>query len=331
MTPNAASPDLVAPPSIGVGLALEDWTGDARYFEYTQAADPIGAGFTPRVPIQDFPAASPADPTGVRHLDLSAALGLTDGAATSPGLLASFLTVRAGDQVTTTALATSELYCVLWGAGTTESEHGSIGWGEGDVFVLPAGAAATHTASADAAIYWVTDEPMLRYLGVAPTGPRFAPTHFPGERNRAELEAVANAPGAEHRNRISVLLANAEQTQTLTATHVLWAMYGRLPVGAVQRPHRHQSVALDLIIDCDPGCYSLVGAEVDAKGHIVDPVRVDWEPAGAFVTPPGMWHAHYNESSRPAHLFPVQDAGLQTYLRSLDITFVGQRSTTGQG
>ena len=43
---------------------------------------------------------------------------------------------------------------------------------------------------------------------------------------------------------------------------------------------------------------------------------------GAFVTPPGLWHAHVNESGAPAHLFPVQDAGLHTYLRSLDIRFV---------
>ncbi len=325
MTPPPTSSDLAPPPAIGVGAALEDWTGDARYFEYTQAADPIGAGFTPPVPIHEFTAASRTDPTGTRALDLAAELGVVTGAATSPGLLASFLTVRAGDQVQTTALATSELYCVLWGAGTTTSDHGSIAWTEGDVFVLPAGTAATHIASQDASIYWVTDEPLLRYLGVAPAGPRFRPTHFTGARNRAELEAVAQAPGAASRNRISVLLANAEQTQTLTATPVLWAMYGRLPVGAVQRPHRHQSVALDLIIDCQPGCYTLVGADVDDHGQIVDPVRVDWEPAGAFVTPPGMWHAHFNESDRPAHLFPVQDAGLQTYLRSLDITFVGQR------
>ena len=43
--------------------------------------------------------------------------------------------------------------------------------------------------------------------------------------------------------------------------------------------------------------------------------------SSAFVTPPGQWHAHFNESGHPAHLLPVQDAGLQTYMRSLDIHF----------
>ena len=41
----------------------------------------------------------------------------------------------------------------------------------------------------------------------------------------------------------------------------------------------------------------------------------------AFVTPPGLWHAHFNQSGAPAHLIPIQDAGLHTYLRTLDIRF----------
>lgn len=36
---------------------------------------------------------------------------------------------------------------------------------------------------------------------------------------------------------------------------------------------------------------------------------------------PGLWHSHHNESGRPAYLVPIQDAGLHTYLRSLDIRF----------
>ena len=128
-------------------------------------------------------------------------------------------------------------------------------------------------------------------------------------------------PEARRRSRISVLLANRACDPTLTATPTLWAMFGILPAGDIQVPHRHQSVALDLIIDCQPGCYTLVGKALDEGGRIVDPERVDWKPASAFVTPPGLWHAHYNESGDPAYLLPIQDAGLQTYLRTLDIRF----------
>jgi gentisate 1,2-dioxygenase len=98
-------------------------------------------------------------------------------------------------------------------------------------------------------------------------------------------------------------------------------MYGVLPAGTVQLPHRHQSAALDLIIDCQPGCYTLLGEALDSKGNIVNPHRADWETASGFVTPPGWWHTHYNESGADAHLLPIQDAGLQTWMRSLDIRF----------
>lgn len=141
---------------------------------------------------------------------------------------------------------------------------------------------------------------------------RFAPTRYPAERALEELAAVANDPHAAERNRISVLLANRTQDQTLTVTHVQWAMFGVPPKSQFQPPHRHQSVALDFVLDCQPGCYTLLG-NMDDEGNLVDVQRVDWEPGAAFVTPPGMWRSHHNESGADAHIIPIQDAGLHTY------------------
>jgi gentisate 1,2-dioxygenase len=317
----------VTEPALPVGVAVEDWTGDARFHEYTRAANPVGRS-TPLIPVEAFPAALHRDaPTGVVPLDLSGPLGIEGYPATSPALLASFVTVRAGESLVTEPRATSELYVVMRGAGATELDgdgDAAVAWAEGDVFALPGGHRATHRATADATLYWVTDEPLLRYLGVAPVERRLRPTLWPAARNAEELAKVAADPAAERRNRVSILLANADQDQTLTATHVLWAMVGLLPVDAVQKPHRHQSVALDLILDCRPGCYTLVGPRLADDGSIVEARRVDWEPGGAFVTPPGWWHAHHNESGAEAHLLPVQDAGLHTHLRTLDIRF-GER------
>ena len=110
----------VAEPSLPVGLALEDWTGDARFHEYTRAANPVGRT-TPLIPVEQFPASLHRDAaTGVVPLDLSGPLGIADGPATSPALLASFATVRAGEALVTEPRATSELYVVMRGAGTTE-------------------------------------------------------------------------------------------------------------------------------------------------------------------------------------------------------------------
>jgi gentisate 1,2-dioxygenase len=306
--------------AIQIGLAEEDWTGDARFFEYHQAVDPIRSGTISTVPLRQFTAAVGGS-TGVTLLDLSDDLG-TPWPATSPALLASFVTVAAGDRLHLAPVATSELYYVLRGAGRTVIDDGVIGWEEGDVVVLPGGSGADHEATADATLYHVSDAPLLAYLGVRPVQGRFAPTRFGRSRLTEELDRVASAPDAATRNRVSILLGNAEQTQTLTVTHTLWAMLGLVPAGAVQLPHRHQSVALDLVVACRPGCYTLLGEQVDPDTRtLLDPVRVDWEPGAAFVTPPGMWHSHHNESGQPARILPIQDAGLHTYLRTLDIRF----------
>jgi len=64
-------------------------------------------------------------------------------------------------------------------------------------------------------------------------------------------------------------------------------MYGVLPAGTVQLPHRHQSVALDLIIDCQPGCYSLVGEDLTARGRSSNRF-VPWKTASGFVNAAGL-------------------------------------------
>lgn len=304
-----------------VDIDDEDWSGESRYFEYSRAANPVGSGRIPPVAMARFPAERHrAVATGILPFDLSEQLGMSTP-ATSPALLASFVRIAPGESVETAPVATSELYCVVDGAGSSTVDGRELHWSKGDFFVLPANCRTTHRASADTTIYWVTDEPLLRHLGVAPTERRFAPTRFPAARVQAELDDVENSPRATDRNRLSILLNTTPNDMTQTVTHVLWAMYGLLPVDAVQRPHRHQSVALDLVGDCAPGCYTLVGRSIDENGDIVDPIRVDWEPHSAFVTPPGLWHAHYNESGERAWIIPIQDAGLQTHLRSLDIRF----------
>ncbi len=337
--------DVPQGPTVLVGEATEDWTGDAVFYEYSTAADPLASGATSPVPVHAFPAAvHVGGPTRLVPLDLSAQLDVAYP-ATSPGLLASFVVIRPGERLVTEPEATSELYHCLRGNGRTDLATGGPGgpgvagadsaggagvpdrmsWVQGDFFVLPAGYTCDHAGGPEGALlYRVTDAPLLRYLGATATQPRFAPTLYDGAEALARLAEVEADPAAEGRSRISILLGNTATPRTLTVTHTLWAMLGVLPARRVQRPHRHQSVALDLIIGCQPGCYSLVGPRLDATGSIVDPVRVDWEPGGAFVTPPGLWHSHHNESGRPAHLVPIQDAGLHTYLRSLDIRFTAR-------
>ncbi|BBP78207.1 hypothetical protein PHLH7_43110 [Pseudomonas sp. Ost2] len=294
---------------------------DAEYFEYSKAANPISAGLISRIPYQGFPASLyDSGPSRLVPLDLSEALGC-EGPATGPGLCANFIRLNAGDTLTLHPNATSQVLYVIAGHGSLAQGESRFDWYKGCFVALPGRQAVELTASEDSRFYYVHDEPLLRYLGVSSQQDRFSATLYPAQIANAKLREAADDPRAQDRSRISILLGNRHFPQTRTVTHVLWAMYGILPPGSVQKPHRHQSIALDFIIDCPPGCYSLVGTDVDEQGQIRNPTRVDWAPGLAFVTPPGYWHAHYNESDREAFLIPIQDAGLQTYLRALDIRF----------
>jgi gentisate 1,2-dioxygenase len=292
------------------------------YYEYTKAADPIGSGAISKIPFAEF--GSELHNTGstrIIPLDISEKLRC-EGPATSPALCANFVRILAGEALSANFNATSQLFYVMHGSGRTEFDGINIPWRTGDFVALPIGKETRHFADTDSAFYLIHDEPLLRYLGVKAEIQRFKPTLYTSEDSLRELDKVKKEADAVNRSRISVLLANKELDQTLTVTHTLWAMLGVLPKAAVQLPHRHQSVALDLILDCEPGCYTLVGTMISAKGEIINATRIDWKPYSVFITPPGYWHAHYNESSSEAHLIPMQDAGLQTYLRTLDIKFV---------
>ena len=155
-------------------------------------------------------------------------------------------------------------------------------------------------------------------MGVKATKPRFQPCLYPRDRVLAELKQVAQEPEAKQRNRVGIIFGNSATQSTRSLTHTLWALMVYLPGGTSQRPHRHNSVAIDLAIDAPDGAYTLVGESLDADGNIVNGEKVYWKSGSVFVTPPGLWHSHHNHSDRDALLLPVQDAAFQSYLRTLN-------------
>lgn len=261
-----------------------------------------------------------------------------DYPATSPNLMASFIRINPNESISTEANATSHAFYVIRGSGVTTIEHETVSWNEGDLFVAPATeSVSTHTASSDSALYWVHDQPLLTYLGVKPSCKKFNLTLFRRERLLAEVDRIRHQPGAEHRNRMGILLGNRiTEDNTKTLTHILWSLLNILPPGDAQRPHRHNSVALDLCVSAPAGdgVYTLMGPELDEHGWVKNPIKCLWKKGSVFTTPPGWWHSHHNETNEPAWVLPMQDAGLYTHQRTLDIRFsvdpqasIGQKST----
>jgi gentisate 1,2-dioxygenase len=143
----------------------------------------------------------------------------------------------------------------------------------------------------------------------------------------SEIPAVDEVTG-EVRNRRGILLSSQNSTQTKTLTPTMWSLLNSIGAGATQAPHRHNSVALDLAVVGGKGgsVYTLLGRELDADGKILNPMKVAWESGAVFVTPPGWWHSHHNEGNETAWVLPMQDAGLYTHQRTLDIRFAGEET-----
>ena len=82
-----------------------------------------------------------------------------------------------------------------------------------------------------------------------------------------------------------------------------------LPPGQFQRPHRHNSVAVSLVVQ-GQNCYSMI----DGK-------RKDWAPWATTITPPVSSHSHHNDGDQRAYFLIVQDGGLYYHARTMGFSF----------
>ena len=88
--------------------------------------------------------------------------------------------------------------------------------------------------------------------------------HFPEKDQASKVEVEENK--ADEALAAAASAGRAyDGSGTLTLTPVLWSLLNVLPAHDVQRPHRHQSVALDLCVYAPKGeaVYTLMGPELD--------------------------------------------------------------------
>jgi len=321
------------------------WAGAAELFEYTSNANPIMS----EIPFKVYgPELHQRGPSRVIPFDLRDELQL-DYAATSPNLLAGFVRVLEKHSLETSVdfAATSQAFYVIRGSGASETRAGRVAWQAGDLFVLPyfgdasapactsGGQCVRHECESEpehggCAIYWVHDEPLLQYLGAVPAGnkQRFAPAFYSAAEMNATVNSISNlGENGTVKNRRGILLGNVDTPQTRTITPTLWSLLNTIGAGQHQRPHKHNSVALDLAVVgsvSDGKVYTKMGRSIDEKGELVQPIVAEWASGGVFITPPGWWHSHHNEGVADAWVLPIQDAGLYTHQRTLDIRFADE-------
>lgn len=251
---------------------------------------------------------------------------------TGPNLLVSFIRIKKNEDINFTSNASSNAFYIINGSGLCNSdEYNKIKWNKGDLFVLPFCSNFYFKSNDnDSAIYWYNDEPLMNYLKVIPNEPSFKPSFFKNEIMLKEVEKIKNSDNYREKNRAGILLGNKMTdyfenggTGTLTLTPTLWSLLNVLPSNTIQKPHRHNSIAVDLCVFSSDSnkVYTEMGKELDENGKVKNPIKCYWETGSVFITPPGWWHSHHNETSKDAWVLPAQDAGLYTYMRTLDIKF----------
>jgi gentisate 1,2-dioxygenase len=284
------------------------YTAQARFYA-------SGEGFNithSRIPAHVFraerdAALSPATPTGLIALDLGGPLDI-DFPATTPLILARYAKIRAGETLTTRFTASGEIYYVIVGAGESRFGGDALAWEAGDAFCLPGGATTTHTAEGSGAVLWVvTNEPQLAFEGAQAPAPGQAPivaAHFPGDEIRRQLDWIhAQPPGRTTGKAVSLGNAALEKQRTCLPSFTL-AMNSLAPRES-QRAHRHNAVAVTLIVQGEDAYSMIEGA------------RVPWERHTVMITPPGDAHSHHNDGGARALFLIVQDGGLHYHTRTM--------------
>lgn len=253
--------------------------------------------------------------------------------STTPNLLASFITLEFDDVLDLNNNnpscvefnATSHMFYIIKGSCsiyTDGDDKNENTVSSGDILITPCFNSITIenvSESEELQIYYINDSPLVNYLGNKAVKPIFKTAIYRKDFLAQKLHELSNPKN----NRKGILLSN-QDTDALginTITPVLWALYNELPPNTVQKPHKHNSVALDLCIKCEDieNIYTLIGDELDENGNIVNPKKVYWKEGCMFITPPGLWHSHNNDGNTYAYILPVQDAGLLLYQRILGI------------
>jgi len=247
-------------------------------------------------------------PTGLIPCDRAAELG-APMAATSPLMLAQYVRINSSEGLQTSLAASGSLWYVIMGSGSSGDSSESISWAEGDIFVLPGGT-HQHRAGKGGAILWmVSNAPQYAFEGITEGAMATPMVHYPAAEIRRQLGLIYQVAMGSEAAAMSIVFSSDRQEANRTALPSLSIDLSSLPAGQSQRPHKHNSVAITLLIQGEK-CYSMVGGQ-----------RRDWQRWATAVTPPSIAHSVHNEGKVMALSLTVQYAGLHRYARTMGFSF----------
>jgi gentisate 1,2-dioxygenase len=200
------------------------------------------------------------------------------------------------------------------GIGHTTCANQQIAWSSGDLFIVPGGERALHAAfrDTDTVLWIVTNEPQLAFENLRAPARGQAPTdvvHYRADEITRQIDLIYQV-GRNKDIAGSALIFSAEKQQaTRNILPTLTVAMNSLQGGAVQRPHRHNSVAVSPIVKGD-GYFS-----------VIDGRCKDWTPWATTVTRPVAVHSHHNGGNEQAMFRIVQDGGIYYHARAMGFEF----------
>ena len=291
--------------------AETDAQARARFFNSGNAFN-IKLSDVPNAVFAEEPARALAGnaPTGFTACDRSDQLGC-GFEATTPLILARYARINAGEVLTEDARATGVIHYVIQGTGKTLAAGEPVAWAPGDVFVVPGGR-IRHEADETAVLWTVSNAPHLAFEHTRPPAEEDVPTgvvHYTADEIERQVDLLYKVGTEESIAGIALVFSSDRQMDGRNILPTLTLAMNTLPPGGAQRAHKHNAVAVALVVQ-GKDCYSMINGE-----------RKDWAPWATTITPPTSVHSHHNDGPERATFLIVQDGGLYYHARAMGFEF----------
>jgi gentisate 1,2-dioxygenase len=127
----------------------------------------------------------------------------------------------------------------------------------------------------------------------------FLPAHWSYAHAKGALDAAGRLLSTELAERRNLILENPLEGNSYATARTLVAAYQMIAPGERARSHRHTPNALRLIVDAEPGTYT-----------VVDRKKVAMASGDVVLTPSWSWHGHGNEGTSCAYWVDYLDVPL---------------------
>jgi gentisate 1,2-dioxygenase len=127
----------------------------------------------------------------------------------------------------------------------------------------------------------------------------FTPQHWRYQDATVALDRAGEWVGTELAERRNLIMFNPVGDNDYATVRTIISAYQMIKPGEYARAHRHTPNALRLILDAEPGLYT-----------VVDGVKLAMNAGDVLLTPNWCWHSHYNEGKANGYWLDFLDVPL---------------------